>query len=182
MVIVGFVINHTKDSNVVSDKVEKVKVETPDKPSPARSVTAPSGQKTANPDKAREASPDAKPAPSVATKTRTAAPQTGGAVVQQVLPDVAASARRTITGRIRIRVKVSVDADGNVSNATLDSPSKSNYFNRLSQQAAEKWKFAPSAGEWMIHFAFTSQDTTANAEQLNKVLPEALHGSVNPFS
>jgi len=165
--IVGIVINHTKDSNVVSDKVEKVKVETPDKPSPARSVTAPSGQKTANPDKVREASPAAKPAPSVATKTRTAAPQTAGAVVQQVLPDVAASARRTITGKIRIRVKVSVDADGNVSNATLDSPSKSSYFNRLSQQAAEKWKFAPAAGEWIIHFAFTSKDTTANADQIN---------------
>src|SRR6185312_10331460 len=109
--------------------------------------------------------------PSVAVPTpkpKGTASQSSGAVIQQVLPDIAASARRTITGTIRIRVKVAVDSKGNVNSTTLDSPSKSSYFNRLSQQAAEKWKFAPASGQWMIHFAFTSKDTTANAEQMKQ--------------
>jgi TonB family protein len=65
-------------------------------------------------------------------------------------------------------VKVSVDATGNVTDATLDSPSKSNYFNHLAQQAAEKWKFAPAASQWIIHFVFTSSKTDAVAEQVKQ--------------
>jgi len=165
VLVIGLVISQTKDSKVVKEKAEDAKIGTADKPSPTQSATAANGRKTAKPDNAKEASPAAKP--NVTSKTQVATSQAAGAVVQQVLPDVAASAMRTITGKIRIRVRVSVDGDGNVSNATLDSPSKSSYFNRLSQQAAEKWKFAPAAGEWMIRFTFTSKETTAAAERTN---------------
>lgn len=102
-----------------------------------------------------------------APKTKSAPSQTSS-VVQQVLPDVPASARRTITGKIRVSVKVVVDATGTVTEATLDSPSKSNYFNRLAQQAAAKWKFAPTASEWTIHFVFTSGSTDAVPEQIKQ--------------
>jgi len=134
----------------------------------AVSNSNPSNQevKDSNPS-AQNAKPvPATPAPHVATKAKAPIAQTSGGVVQQVLPEVAASARRTITGRIRVKVKVSVGSDVNVTNTTLDSPSKSNYFNRLSQEAAGKWKFSPASREWIIHFVFTSSNTTAKAEQL----------------
>src|ERR1041385_873761 len=168
VLILVVVISHSKDSNVLKDGPEQIQVGSQDKPSASKSASTSSGTQTANSGKVTKVSPAAKTAPSTPTKAKLASTQAGGSVVQQVLPEVAASARRTITGKIRIRVKVSVDANGNVSNATLDSPSKSGYFNRLSEQAAEKWKFAPAAAEWMTHFGFTSKDTTATAEQVKQ--------------
>jgi TonB family protein len=162
-VILVVVIGDHYGSNVVKDGPEQIKVGGQDKPSAAEPPSPPSSAKAK---KTIQESGAPKAVPGAGNKTKLAAASAGSGVVQQVLPEVAASARRTITGKIRIRVKVSVGADGNVSNAALDSPSKSNYFNRLAQEAAEKWKFAPAAGEWMVHFGFTSKDTTATAEQL----------------
>ncbi len=119
---------------------------------------------TSSPSVANSKPAAATPAAYTKPKARVAAAQIHGAIVQQVLPEVPQSASRTITGKIRIRVKASVDENGNVSQAILDSPSKSNYFNRLAQQAAEKWKFSPAAGNWFIHFVFTSSGINANAE------------------
>src|SRR6266496_2484560 len=129
------------------------------KPQPA----APSEQKPANPSVSKPTATAGSPASGTKPKSRVAG-QTTASVVQQVLPDVPRSASQTITGTIRIRVRVSVDEDGNVREARLVSPSKSNYFNRLSQQSAEKWKFTPAAGEWFIHFVFTSRGSDASAE------------------
>jgi TonB family protein len=97
---------------------------------------------------------------------------TRGAVVQQVLPDVSPSARRTIEGRIRVNVKVSVNPSGDVAGATLDKPGPSQYFARIALQAAEKWKFTPPqvegknvASEWMLKFQFKNNATEAFPEQ-----------------
>jgi TonB family protein len=164
LIALGAVLSRSKRSDSAFNEVPKIKVETGVKPSASAPVAQPRTTKGANP-----AVGVAKPKPAAtAPKIKSATPQTSAAVVQQVLPDVPASARRTITGKIRIRVKVVVDGTGNVTAATLESPSKSAYFNRLSQQAAEKWKFAPAASEWMIHFSFTSSNTDAVPEQIKQ--------------
>jgi len=82
------------------------------------------------------------------------------------MPAVAPSARRTITGKIRVRVRVEVDTSGNVTNAILDSPGPSQYFARLAVEAARQWKFTPAqahgqfvASQWMLRFGYTRRDT-----------------------
>jgi TonB family protein len=91
----------------------------------------------------------------------------GGDEVQQVLPNVPQSASNTIQGTIRVRVRVRVDASGNVTGADLDSPGPSKYFARLSLEAAQRWKFAPSsqsAGRgFLLHFEFRNSGPRAFA-------------------
>jgi len=92
-------------------------------------------------------------------------------VVQRVMPEVSASARRTIQGTIKVRVRVVVDAAGNVSNAKIESAGASKYFSRVAFEAARRWKFAPAAGEvgrreWKLQFAFSRSKTEASAVRI----------------
>lgn len=92
------------------------------------------------------------------------------AVVQQVLPHASQSALATITGTIRISVRVKVDSAGNVSDASLISSGPSQYFARLSLQAAQDWKFDPSrAGgrPFLLRFEFRSSGSRAFATRSN---------------
>lgn len=92
-----------------------------------------------------------------------------GAVVEQVLPTVAKSARETIQGHIKVGVRVSVDASGNVVGTRLISPGPSKYFARLSVEAAQRWKFKAAevdgkavASDWVLRFEFSRKETTAH--------------------
>ena len=92
-----------------------------------------------------------------------------GEIVHQALPKISPGAQRTIHGRIKLRVRVHVDQGGNVNRADMVSAGPSQYFARLTKEAAMDWKFVPSsAGErrWMLHFDLTRQGTTASAEQV----------------
>lgn len=111
------------------------------------------------------------PAPPVA-KSQPAFAARVGEVVRQVLPNVPASARATIRGTLRVGVKVEVDEEGSVASAELDSGGPSKYFARLALQAAQDWKFSPpsidgknAASEWLLRFAFTSNDTNVSPRQ-----------------
>jgi len=101
-------------------------------------------------------------------------PQTGGvhptafpgSVADRVMPDVAASARRTIQGKIRVSVRVEVSSTGDVSSATLSSPGPSKYFARLALEASRRWKFKPAEAdghavpsEWTLRYLFGRTDT-----------------------
>jgi TonB family protein len=92
-------------------------------------------------------------------------------IVERVMPQVAPSARRTITGTVKVRVKVNVDADGNVTGASLTNPGPSKYFARLALEAARKWKFAPTADKseatrvWNLVFGFTRSRTESSASR-----------------
>jgi len=84
-----------------------------------------------------------------------------GAVADRVMPDVAASARHTIQGKIRVSVRVAVSSTGDVTSATLSSPGPSKYFARLALEASQRWKFKPAeAGghavpsEWTLRYLF----------------------------
>jgi TonB family protein len=104
------------------------------------------------------AAPD--PPPEVATPKlpRSAA---GQAILKQVLPDVPAKARNTISGKVRINVRVGVDANGSVVDARNESPGSSRFFGNLALEAARRWKFAPAdvspsahSREWTLRFEF----------------------------
>jgi TonB family protein len=95
-----------------------------------------------------------------------------GAVEERVLPNVPASARNTIQGRIRVNVKVGVSPGGNVVRTALETPGPSEYFARLAQQAAQRWKFTPplvngqiASSEWMLQFQFKRNGTEVSPVQ-----------------
>jgi len=65
-----------------------------------------------------------------------------------------------------VKVRVAVDANGAVSNATLDAPGPSKYFAKVAMQAAERWRFKPpqvdgqpAASVWVLHFQFRRSGT-----------------------
>lgn len=82
-------------------------------------------------------------------------------VLHEVLPNVPQSARRTISGHVKVKVRVDVDAAGNVTGSTLDSAGPSQYFARLAQQSAEQWKFAPAGAPstWQLSYSFGRKGT-----------------------
>jgi TonB family protein len=88
-------------------------------------------------------------------------------VVQQVVPNVPQTASETIHGTVGVSVRVKVDASGNVVGADLDSPGPSKYFARLSLEAAQRWKFAPSGQNpgraFVLHFEFRNTGARAFA-------------------
>lgn len=110
--------------------------------------------------------------PAVAPATTASAPSSSatgnspGSVAHQELPAISTSARHTIQGTIRIRARVEVNPSGDVSDVKLDSPGPSQYFARLTSQAALNWKFVPAkvngqnvASEWLLHFELRRSET-----------------------
>jgi TonB family protein len=98
-----------------------------------------------------------------------------GTVVHQVLPDVSASARNTITGTVKVNVRVEVDPTGKVTAAKLANPSPSKYFAGLALKAAERWEFsapvidgAPTASKWLLQFHFKRGSTQVSPERITR--------------
>jgi TonB family protein len=93
-------------------------------------------------------------------------------VLQRVTPRVSPSARRTITGMIRVRLRLNVDGNGNVTEARLQSAGPSKYFARVAEEAAREWKFKPAvvngqavSSKWNLNFGFSRRSTEADAER-----------------
>lgn len=108
-----------------------------------------------------------------APKTKTSSVD-HGAVTHEVLPDVPAKARNTITGKVNVKVKVTVDASGTVSHAVLVSRGPSGYFADQTLQAARKWTFKPPKvdgralpSEWSLNFEFKKSGTTAVPQRIS---------------
>jgi TonB family protein len=98
-----------------------------------------------------------------------------GAVVHQVLPDVSASARNTITGTIKVNVRVEVDPSGKVTAAKLANPGPSKYFAGLALKAAQRWEFsapvvdgAPATSKWLLQFHFKRGSTQVSPERITR--------------
>jgi TonB family protein len=87
--------------------------------------------------------------------------------IDEVVPDVPRSALQTIRGTIRVSIQVTIDQQGSVVAATSQVPGPSRYFERLSLEAARKWRFAPtSTAEQrtaLVRFHFTQDGATARA-------------------
>ena len=121
---------------------------------------------------ASRSTPQASGTPVSEAQAKTASGHAKGDVVQEVMPDVSASARATITGKVKVKVRVHVDPAGNVTGADFDSPGPSKYFARAALQAAKRWKFAPAdaSGQaapraWVLRFEFGRSGTRAFPSQ-----------------
>jgi TonB family protein len=83
----------------------------------------------------------------------------------QVLPEIPAAARRTISGTATVVVRVTVDPSGEVTNATLE-PGGSRYFGKLAVDAARKWRFPPDSPatprKLSLRFGITREETTVS--------------------
>src|SRR5262249_9202606 len=95
-----------------------------------------------------------------------------GSVVKQVPPNVAASARATIEGKIKVRVRVDVDAAGKVTDTKLVTRGPSKYFARVALEAAQEWEFsAPKVegqgvpSQWILQFGFRRGGTDLSSSQ-----------------
>lgn len=155
----------TAESSVLNSTTKPV----PAPPQESRDVVpAERAQATESP---KPAGPLSTPAQSVpATPEQSASVSDSGpgdsAVVHKAMPDVLASALRTIRGTVRVGIKASVDNLGNVTDAVIDSPGPSQYFADAALQAARQWKFEPresSAGDWLLRFDFTQNGLSASA-------------------
>jgi TonB family protein len=115
--------------------------------------------------------PEATPPPAPAEPAGTGV-STPGAVLKRVPPNPSPSAQRTIHGTIKVRVKVDVDPSGNVTGAKFLTAGPSQYFARLSMEAARQWKFKPPVSqgqtvpsEWTLLFEFSRGGTQEIPQQ-----------------
>ena len=95
---------------------------------------------------------------------------TSSSALHDVIPEVPQSARRTISGHIKVWVRVIVDQDGSVFAATADRIGPSSYFEHLAIEAAKKWTFPPidtqSRRVMQIRFDFSRDGTTGRVVTL----------------
>jgi TonB family protein len=135
----------------------------------------PSAAQAPAPSAARPPAPAVTPAPQP-TPSPAAPHSTGsgkGEVAERIMPNVAASANRTIQGKVDVTVRVDVDANGAVTNARLESPGHSRYFADKALEAARKWRFKPAHQDgkavpsaWKLRFQFRRSGPDANAVEV----------------
>ena len=161
------------ESNSTAAPAPAQRAETSDAPMPASAKAAPPTAKFAKhtPDSPSQASPQ----PAAMRSEMRAAPlakSSNSGALQQVLPDVSQKALATIHGTVRLTIRAQVDADGKVTDAQLESPSGSSFFNDLSLKAARLWQFQPSdapdgaSRTYLVHFEFTQSGPRASAKPL----------------
>jgi hypothetical protein len=138
--------------------------------------TATNEQKT--PDLQAETKPKTEPKPDRAEpKETTPTPRVmnaKGAVLKRVMPDVAPGAVQSMRRPVQVDVRVSVDSKGTVSSTQCVTQSRGNYWAKISQQAAEDWKFKAPISEgqarasyWMLLFQYNRGKTDVVARQLH---------------
>jgi len=137
---------------------------TPTSPMPA--PQPPVAEPSAAPATAAATAPAPSRAPTAAPAPAAAAEAPNGRVVKgsvahQALPDIPGTIMGVIEGHIRVSVRVEVDREGNVSQASIDSPGPSRYFANQALHAAQKWKFTPAqvdgraaVSTWLLQFQF----------------------------
>ena len=83
------------------------------------------------------------------------------------MPNVPRKALGTIHGHFRIVVLVVVDQSGTVLRGLLKNTGPSAYFARLTKEAAQQWRFAPTdqrgTRQWLLRFEFTRNGVTGDA-------------------
>ena len=150
-------------------------------PAPAQSTPPPTSSEQTPPASASQTqeptqTPPAEPPPAQPLSSAaqpSGEPNTAGEkrtsddIVERATPQVSASARRTIHGKVKVRVRVEVDAAGNVTEATLKDAGPSQYFARVALEAARRWKFAPDEAQrhWTLLFAFSRARTEMSANR-----------------
>jgi TonB family protein len=162
--VIGLVVFFSRGKN--ASVPEPAPVTTTDQSAPQTSAASPPASAPA-------------PSPQPSVREPAAAPkkavESPGSVVHQVLPDVSASARNTITGTIKVNVRVEADPSGKVTAAKLANPGPSKYFAGLALKAAQRWEFsapvvdgAPTASKWLLQFRFKRSGTQVSPERVSR--------------
>ena len=115
--------------------------------------------------------PTAEPAPAPAAES----PQGGvvkGSAAHQALPDIPGKIMDAVEGHFKVSICVEVDPEGNVSQASIDSPGPSRYFANQALRAAQNWKFNPAKVDgravpstWLLEFQFGQSQSAVNASE-----------------
>jgi len=122
-----------------------------------------------------DANPEPEPEPPAPKETKPAPRVTNakGAVLRRVLPNVAPGAVESMRRPVQVDVRVSVNSNGSVSSAQSVTQSRGNYWARISQQAAEGWKFKAPVSDgkardsyWMLLFQYNRGRTDVVATEL----------------
>jgi TonB family protein len=156
----------------VSNSTQAPAPPTPDATSSAPPAAAAAPVAAFTPVAAPAPPPQPEPRPEVDQSPAPTSSTVNHAVVNQILPDILPSAMRTISGTVKVSVRLSVDANGNVTDATLESPGPSKYFAGKSLEAARHWKFKPAQvggnaapSTWTLEFQFKQSGINVVPEQ-----------------
>jgi serine/threonine protein kinase len=154
-------------------------------PSPTQSTSTPSSDddtqsSAATPSKARtdvqpvsQAAQSAPPADISSSAPATRAEDAPGDVAKRVLPNVSPAAAEGMRGPVLVEIRVHVSKSGSVESATYMTSGPGNYFGKISQRAAEGWKFDPpmrhgraEPSVWLLRFSYFHgrADVTATPE------------------
>ena len=142
---------------------------------PAREVPRPGAGNA--PEMARAATPIAT-MPAAATAAVATQPavvdaaekRSPGSTADRYVPEVPPQILGTIRGIVRVDVRVKVDQLGSVVDEELDSPAGSKYFDRVSLEAARRWKFnaasgsGPAEGTRVVRFEFRTSGCKASSD------------------
>jgi TonB family protein len=150
-----------------SHQAQPPAAEQSDAAQPNSSSSVPPAPAVAKPSAAQRISSEASSFPPPTTETHDAQADTGSnEILRRVQPNVLPTAIESIQGRVDVSVRVRVDQQGEVSEATLDSPGTSRYFARVAVEAAKEWKFKPAQEDsqaapsvWILQFEFTQAGT-----------------------
>ena len=116
------------------------------------------------------------PAPAAAApRPRVASAGPAGDVLERYTPPVPADYLATIHGVVDVSVRVAVDPSGAVVDAQLDSRSGGRYFDRVSLEAARRWKFQPAAAAApgsprtrLLRFIYRRDGCSASADEARR--------------
>lgn len=143
---------------------------TPAQPTPQAQPPAETAEATPQP--ATEPTPPPKPEAKKASATPRVM-NAKGAVLKRVLPRVSPGAIESMRRPVQVDVRVSVNSNGSVSSAQSVTQSRGNYWARISQQAAEGWKFKAPVTDgkardsyWMLLFQYNRGRTDVVATEL----------------
>ncbi|HEY3627188.1 MAG TPA: TonB family protein [Terracidiphilus sp.] len=96
-----------------------------------------------------------------------------GEVAERVMPEVSASANRSIHGKVDVAIRVNVSASGAVENARLEAGGRSRYFTAKALDAARRWRFTPAqkdgrdvASVWSVRFQFRRSGPEVHAVEV----------------
>jgi TonB family protein len=79
-----------------------------------------------------------------------------------------------IRGHVKVGIRVEVDPEGNVSQASIDSPGPSPYFANQALHAAQNWTFTPAkvddravASTWLLQFEFGRSQSAVTPSEVS---------------